>query len=109
MLDALLVGLDVPVEERAVRRHPQPVRGVVDVEPDVRVLLAGRDEPPHAVGEHLRAAARERAETGGLQLAQHLLVREPGERRHVVDLGRRVALEEHVRQRLVEASRIVSR
>ena len=102
VLDPLLVGLDVPVEERAVRRDPQPVRGVVDVEPDVRVLLAGRDEPPHAVGEDLGAAARERAEPGGLQLAQHLLVREPGERRHVVDLGRRVALEEHVRQRLVE-------
>ena len=58
MLDPLLVGLDMAVEERAVRRHPEPVRGVVDVEPDVRVLLAGRDEPPHAVGEHLGAAAR---------------------------------------------------
>ena len=29
VVDALLVGLDVAVEHRAVRRHPQPVRGVV--------------------------------------------------------------------------------
>ena len=78
VVDPLLVGLDVPVEERAVRRDAQPVRGVVDVEPDVRVLLAGRDEPADAVGEDLGAAAGERAEAGRLQLAQHLLVREPG-------------------------------
>ena len=64
--------------------------------------LPGRDEPPHAIGEDLGAAAGKRAEAGGLELAQHLLVREPGERRHVVDLGRRVALEVHVGQRVVQ-------
>ena len=91
VVDALLVRLDVAVEHRAVRRDPEPVRRVVDVEPDLRGLLARRDEPAHAVGEDLGAAARERPEARVLQLAQHLLVREPGERRHVVDLGRRVA------------------
>ena len=75
---------------------PEPVRGVVHVEPDVRVLLAGRDEPADAVGEDLGAAPRQRAEAGRLELAQHLLVREPGERRHVVDLRGRVALQVHV-------------
>ena len=102
VVDTLLVGLDVPVEHRAVRRDPDPVRRVVDVEPDLGGLLARSDEPTHTVGEHLGAAARQRPETGRLQLAQHLLVREPGERRHVVDLGGRVALEVHVGQRLVE-------
>ena len=76
VLDPLLVGLDVAVEQRAVRRDPEPVRGVVHVEPHVRMLLARGDEPAHAVGEHLGAAAGERAEPGGLQLAQDLLVRE---------------------------------
>ena len=76
VVDALLVGLDVPVEHRAVRRDPEPVRGAVDVEPVVRMLLAGRDEPPDAVGEDLGAAAGQRAEPGVAQLAQHLLVRE---------------------------------
>ena len=102
VVDPLLVRLDVAVEHRAVRRDPEPVRGVVDVEPDLRALLAGRHEPAHAVGEDLGAAARERAQPGVLELAQHLLVREPGERRHVVDLGGRVALEVHVRERLVQ-------
>ena len=67
VVDALLVRLDVPVEHRAVRRDPQPVRGVVHVEPDLGRLLARRDEPPHAVGEDLGAAARKRAEAGCLR------------------------------------------
>ena len=102
VVDPLLVRLDVAVEHRAVRRDPEPVRRVVGAEPEVRMLLAGRDELAHAVGEDLGAAARQRAEAGGLQLAQHLLVREARERRHVVDLGRRVELEVHVRQRLLQ-------
>ena len=83
-------------------RDPHPVGGVVHVEPDLRGLLPGRDEPSHAIGEDLCTAARERPEPDRLELAQHLLVREPGERRHVVDLGRRVALEKDVGKRLVE-------
>ena len=81
---------------------PELVGRVVHVEPDLGALLSRRDQPAHAVGEHLGASARKRAEPGILELAQHLLVREPGERRHVVDLGRRVALEVHVGQRRVE-------
>src|SRR5579884_2192075 len=42
VVDPLLVGLDVAVEHRALRRDPEPVRGVVYVEPLVGVLLAGR-------------------------------------------------------------------
>ena len=80
-----------------------PVRRVVHVEPDVRMLLAGRDELAHAVGEDLCAAARERPEAGRLELAQHLFVREPRERRHVVHLGGRVALQVHVGQRACAA------
>jgi hypothetical protein len=81
----------------------RPVR----VEPEVRVLLSGRDQPADAVGEDLGAAARQRAEPGIAELAQHLLVREPRELRHVVDLARRVELEVHVRHRLVEGARRV--
>ncbi len=77
VLDPLLVGLDMAVEERAVGRDPEPMRRVVDVEPDVRVLLARRDEAADAVGEHLGAAAGERSEPGRLELAQHLLVGQP--------------------------------
>ena len=69
VVDPLLVRLDVPVEHRAVGRDPEPVRGVVDVEPDLRALLARGDEPPHPLGEDLRAAPGERAEAGGLELA----------------------------------------
>ena len=78
------------------------MRGVVDVEPDLGRLLPGRDEPAYAVGEDLRAASGERSEPGCLELAQHLLVREARERRHVVDLGGRVALEVHVGKRVVQ-------
>ncbi len=102
VVDPLLVRLDVPVEHRAVRRDPHAVGRVVDVEPDVRMFLARRDQRPDAVGEDLRAATREGAEPGVLELAQHLFVREAGQRRHVVDLGGRVALEVHVGERLRE-------
>ena len=61
VVDPLRVGLDVPVQHRAVRRDPEPVRRPVDVEPVVRMLLAGRDEPAHAIREDLGAAAGQRA------------------------------------------------
>ena len=57
VVDPLLVGLDVPVQHRAVRRDPEPMRRVVHVEPDLGRLLARRDEPAHAIGEDLRATA----------------------------------------------------
>jgi hypothetical protein len=72
------------------------------VEPDVGVLLAGRDERAHPVGEDLRTSARHRAEAGIPELAEHLLVREARQGRHVVDLGGRVALEVHVGKRAIE-------
>src|SRR6478609_2642001 len=102
VVDALLVGLDVAVEHGALGRDPELVRGVVDVEPLVGVLLAGRDEGAHAVGEDLSAAARHRVEAGVPQRAQDLLVRAALEPRYVVDLGRRVELEMDVRQRLLQ-------
>ena len=57
VVDPLGVGLDVPVEHRAVRRDAEAVRGAMDVEPVVGMLLARRDEPAHSVGEDLRTAA----------------------------------------------------
>src|SRR5919204_4855820 len=99
VVDPLLVRLDVAVQHRALGRDPEPVCGVVDVEPLVGVLLPGSDQAADAVGEDLGAAAGERPEPRVLQLAEHLLVREAGELRHVVDLGGGVELEVHVRQR----------
>ncbi len=43
VVDPLLVGLDVAVEHRAVGRDAEAMRGVVRLEPVVRVLLAGGD------------------------------------------------------------------
>ena len=43
-----------------------------------------------------------------MELAQDFLVREPGERGHVVDLGRGVQLEVHVGERLVQRGRRVA-
>jgi hypothetical protein len=74
VVDPLLVGLDMPVQHRAVRRDPQAMRRVVREEPEVRMLLPRRDQPPDAVGEHLRAAPRKRAQADVAQRPQHLLV-----------------------------------
>ena len=102
MVDTFLVRLDVAVQHHAVRRDAEPVRGVVRVEPVVGMLLAGSDEKSGARGRRRsRLRRREGAEAGVAQLDQNLLVRQP---RHVVvvDLGRRVALEVHVRHRRVQ-------
>jgi hypothetical protein len=77
------------------------------MEPIVRMLLARRDETADAVGEDLRSAARHRAEARVLQLAQHVLVREPAEPGHVVNLGRRIELEVNVRQRRPQLAQYV--
>ncbi len=69
VVDALLVGLDVTVEQRAVRRDTHSVCRVVHVEPLVGMLLAGRDQLAHAVGEDLGAAPGQRAESGVLEHA----------------------------------------
>ena len=75
VVDALLVGLDVAVEHRALGRDPELVSGVVNVEPLVGVLLARSDERADAVGEDLGSAAGHRVEAGVLQREQDLLVR----------------------------------
>ena len=72
VVDALLVGLDVAVEHRAVGRHPEPVRAPWTCEPFVGGAPCPAHHAPHAVGEDLRAAARQRAEPGALELGQHL-------------------------------------
>ena len=77
VVHAVLDRLDVPVENRRVRADAEPVCRSMGVSIQMSgVLLAGRDEPAHAVGEDLRAAARERAEPGVTKLAQNLLVGE---------------------------------
>src|SRR3990170_213441 len=99
VVDALLVRLDMSVEDRAVGRDSELVGGVVDVEPDVRMLLPWSDEPPDPLGEDLRPASGKRPEPAVPELAQHLLVREPGERR-------RLPLAEHVVDELLGGERV---
>ena len=77
VIDALFLRLDVPVEHRHVRAHAEPVRGAVNLEVAIAAALVVRDLPAHALGENLRAAARQRVEPGGHQLAQDLLVGHP--------------------------------
>ena len=83
------------------------MRGVVHVEPLLGRLLARRDQLPDARGEDLGAAARQRAEAGVLEHAQDLVVRAALELRHVVDLGGRVELEMHVRERRLQLAQDV--
>ena len=81
VIDALFVRLDVAVEHRHVRLHPEAVRRAVNRQPPVRVRLVVADLLPHALGEHLRAAAGQRRKARVHQLAQHLLVG------HAVEIG----------------------
>ena len=61
--------------------HAEPVRDAMNLEVAVGAALVVRDLPAHALGEDLRAAARQRIEPGRHQLAQHLLVG------HAVEIG----------------------
>ena len=74
VVDSFGRRLDMAVQHRHIRAHAQMVRDAVDREPSIRVRLVVADFPAHALGEDLRAAPRQRIETGGHQLAQHLLV-----------------------------------
>ena len=105
VVDPLLVGLDVAVEHRAVRGDAHPVRGPVRGDPVVGVLLARRDQLSDAVGEHLGAAAGERAQARLLEIRQDRSRGETRELGHVVDLGRGEELQVDVGQRLVQRSR----
>ena len=107
VVDALFVGLDVTVEQRAMRRDPHLVRGVVNVEPVLGRLLAGRDQLAHARREDLGAAARERTEARVLQDVQHLFVRAALELRHVMDLGGRIELQVHVGKRGLQLAQYI--
>ena len=55
--------------------------GAVDIEVPIAATLVVRDLAPDARRENLRAAARQRVQTRGHELAQHLLVG------HAVEVG----------------------
>ena len=52
------------------RRHAEVLAGPGALVLVLAVVAGGRDEPPHAVGEDLGAAARERPQARGLQLKE---------------------------------------
>ena len=76
-------------------------------EPAIAVALVVTDLLAHALGEHLCAAAGQRIEAGGHQLAQHLLVGHPVEIRKERNLDGREALQVNVRADALEAAQQV--
>ncbi len=100
--EALLEGLDMPVEHRAVRRDPHPVRGLVNVQPHLRSDLLVEESAADPLGEDLRAAARHGLQPGGLELPQDLLDRHPEFLVEEVDLDGRERLDVRFRQAVVD-------
>jgi len=83
-----------------MRRDTHPVRGVVHVEPVVRIApCLGRSAGAHGSAKISAPPPGSEPRPRILQHAQHVFVRAALEHRHVVDLGGRVELEMHVGQR----------
>ena len=80
------------------------MRGPVDLEVALGAALVVGDLPAHALGEDLGAAARQRIEPGGHQLAQHLLVGHAVEIGEERDLDGGEALQMDVRADALEAA-----
>ena len=66
MIDAVFVVLDVAVEHGGVRLQADLVGSARGLQPLVAVNLVIADDVAHAVGENLRAAARQRVHAGAL-------------------------------------------
>ena len=81
VIHALFVRLDMAVQHRDVRLHPEAVRRAVDRQPPVGVRFVVADFLPHALGEHFGASAGQRRQARIHQLPQHLLVG------HAVEIG----------------------
>ena len=79
------------------------MRDAVDAQPAIGVGLVVADLPAHALGEHLGAAAGQRVQAGGHQLAQHLLVGHPVEVAEKRDLDRGETLQVNLRPDALEA------
>jgi hypothetical protein len=93
VIDAFFRRLDVPVQHRHIRPHPEAVSPAVSVEISVGSALVVADLLPNPLGEDFGAAARQRVEPCGHELAQDLLIAhavEVGEKR---DLDGREAFE----------------
>ena len=103
VIDAFLQRLDVPVEHRDVRADAEPVRDAVDGEVAIGIALVVADLPAHALGEDLGAAAGQRVEARGHQLAQHGLVGHAVQVGEEGDLDGREGLEMNVRPDALEA------
>ena len=93
VIDALFVRLDVAVQHRDVRFHPEAMRDAMNRQPPIGVSLVVADLLAHPLGEDFGSSAGQRREPRVHQLAQHLFVGlsvEIGEER---DLHRRKALQ----------------
>ena len=102
VIDAVPGFLDVAVEHGRVGAQAELVGLAVDAQPFAGVGLVLADLVAHFGMENLRAAARQTAETGVLELGQQVArrpARQPGE---PVPLDRRVRLEMQTRMGLVD-------
>jgi hypothetical protein len=104
VIDAVLEGLDVPVEHGAVGAHAEAVRHAVHLQVLRAVGLALRDASAHVLGQDLGAAARHTVEPRSAQTLQHLAVAHLELLGEVVDLDRREALQVHVGAHLLPAA-----
>ena len=83
---------------------PSPVGQAVDRQVAVGVRLVVADLAPHALREHLGAAAGQRVQAGVHEIAEHLLVGHAVELGEERDLDRREALQVDVRPDPLEAA-----
>ena len=87
VVDPLLVGLDVAVEQRAVRRDASRCAVSWTWNQMSGCSLPGATRRRTRSAKISAPPPGSEPRPGRLELAQHLLVREAGERRHVVDLA----------------------
>ena len=103
MIHALLERLDMAVEHRRVRADAELVRRPLHGEPLRRRRLVRTETAPHAVGEDLRAAARNGLEPRLIaQAREHLSHGEPARLREMRDLDAREPLDIELWERLVQ-------
>ena len=91
--DALLERLDMPVEHRRIRLDAELMRRTRHGQPLIRRRLVRAELPAHAVGEDLRAAARDRLQPRIAQAQEHLTHGKPRRMGKMRDLHAREPLQ----------------
>ncbi len=93
MLDALLDGFDVAVQQGGVGDDAFAVQRLGDLQPAVAADFIGIQFPPDPLAQHLRAAAGHHAQTGLLERPNGSGQPQAAQLGHVVDFHRREGLD----------------